>query len=87
VVNPLTALTEKDTPFMWSPTCYKSFKKLKKYFILAPVLYHFDSERKIVVETEASNLIIVGILSQYNNESILHPVAEFSRKHSFMEIN
>jgi hypothetical protein len=60
---------------------------LKKSFISAPILYHFDPGRKIVVETDTSNLVIVGVLSPYDNNDILHPVAYFSRKHSPAEIN
>jgi hypothetical protein len=60
---------------------------LKRSFISAPILPHFDSERKIVLETNASHLVIVGVLSQYDNNDILYPVAYFSRKHSLAEIN
>jgi hypothetical protein len=45
------------------------------------MLYHFKLKRKIVVETDASNLAVTGVLSQYDNSDILHPVAYFSRKH------
>jgi hypothetical protein len=60
---------------------------LKKSFVSAPILHHFDGERKIVVETDASNLVIAGALSQYDNNDILHPVAHLSRKHFPAEIN
>jgi hypothetical protein len=60
---------------------------LKKYFISAPVLHHLDPERNIVVETDTSDLIVTGILSQYDNEGILHLVAYFSRKHLPADIN
>jgi hypothetical protein len=54
---------------------------------LVPVLCHFNPERKIVVETNASNLVVAGVLLQYDNNSILHQVAYFSRKSSPAEIN
>jgi hypothetical protein len=60
---------------------------LKKSFVSAPILCHYHSERKIVVETDASNFIVSGVLSQYNADNILHPVSYFSRKHSPAEIN
>jgi hypothetical protein len=42
-----------------------------------------------VVKTEASNLVIAGVLSQYddNDDDIFHPVAYFSRKHSPAKIS
>jgi hypothetical protein len=42
----------------------------------------------MVVETDVANLIvIVGALSPYDDDDILHPVAYFSRKHSPAKIN
>jgi hypothetical protein len=60
---------------------------LKKPFVSAPILRHFDPEMKIVVEIDASNLVVAGVLSQYGDDDILYPVAYFSRKHSPAEIN
>jgi hypothetical protein len=40
-----------------------------------------------MVETDVSNLVIAGMLSQHNEDNILHPVTYFSRKHSPAEIN
>jgi hypothetical protein len=60
---------------------------LKKSFISVPVLHHFDPERRMVVVTDVSNLVIAGVLSQYNNHGILHPVPYFSKKYSPAEIN
>jgi hypothetical protein len=39
------------------------------------------------VETDASDYVSTGVLSQYNNEGILHPVAFFSKKYSLVEYN
>jgi hypothetical protein len=60
---------------------------LKQSFVSVPILCHFDPERKIVVETDASNLIVTGALSQYDDNDILHHLAYFSRKHFSAEIN
>jgi hypothetical protein len=87
IVHPLNALTKKDTPFMWSTACKRSFERLKKSIISAPIHYHFDPERKILVETNTSNLVIARVLPQYDDNDILHPVAYFSKKHSPAEIN
>jgi hypothetical protein len=40
-----------------------------------------------MVKTDAANLIIARVLSQYDDDDILHPVAYFSRKQSPAEIN
>jgi hypothetical protein len=39
------------------------------------------------VETDASDYVSAGVLSQYDDEGILHPVAFFSKKHSPVEYN
>jgi hypothetical protein len=81
------AFTKMDTPFVWFTASERSFERLKKSFISAPILCHFDLKRKVMVEIDVSNIIVVGVLSQYDNYVILYPVAYFSRKHSPAEIN
>jgi len=82
VVAPLTALTKKKqgkhVPFVWDPA---------QQVATAPVLAHFDFDRQIVVETNASDYVSAGVLSQYGEQGILHPVAYFSKKHSPTECN
>ena len=41
----------------------KAFIKLRQAFIKAPILHHFDPERHIWVETDASGYAISGVLS------------------------
>ena len=87
LASPLTALTKKGTPFEWSDKCQAAFEALKKAFTSDKVLMHFDPDRQIVVETDASDYVSGGILSQYDNERILRPVAYFSKKHNPAECN
>lgn len=87
IVSPMTALTRKDTPFVWSPTCQEAFDALKAAFTSTPILRHFDYERDIVVKTDASNFVCAGVLSQYDDDGVLHPVAYYSKKHSPAECN
>ena len=46
-----------------------------------------DAKGEIIVETDASDYISSGIMSQYDNNGILHPVAYFLKKHSPVECN
>ncbi|KAH0604494.1 uncharacterized protein H6S33_006871, partial [Morchella sextelata] len=87
IVAPLTALTKKNIKFEWTDERDEAFQTLKKMFTTAPILMHFDPDRKIVVETDASDYISAGILSQRDDEGILHPVAFFSKKHCPAECN
>ena len=65
-----------------TPGARKTFTKLRQAFIKAPILYHFDSERLIWVETNASGYAIDGVLSQLTSDDLgrWHPVAFFLRK-------
>ena len=60
---------------------------MKTGFTTALVLAHFDLDREILVETDASDYISVGVMSQYDDNSILHPVTFFSKKHTPAECN
>jgi hypothetical protein len=61
--------------------------KLKNAFTSTPILAHFDPNKEILVEADASDYVSAGVLSQRDDEGILHPVAFFSKKHSPAECN
>ena len=65
----------------------KAFQRLKAAFTSAPILRHFDREKECVVETDASDNVSAGILSQIADDGLLHPVAFLSKKHSPAECN
>ena len=50
-------------------------------------MLHLNPHRKTVVETDALDYVSGDILSQYDNNGILHPVAYFSKKLSPAECN
>ncbi|KAG0153712.1 hypothetical protein PDIDSM_2367 [Penicillium digitatum] len=79
VIAPLVRLTKKDVRFEWTPVCQLSFEALKKAFTSAPVLKAFDWSKEIVLETDASDFVSAGVLSQYDDAGILHPIAFFSK--------
>src|SRR6266566_3003228 len=87
LVSPMTALTKKGVKFEWTEAAEKAFQQLKRAFTSAPILQHFDPEADIVVETDASDYVSAGVLSQYDKDGVLHPVAFFSKKHSPAECN
>jgi hypothetical protein len=56
-------------------------------FTTAPALRHFDHEREVIIETDASDYVSACILSQRDDEGVLHSVAYYSKKHSPAECN
>ena len=77
--KPLIQLTKKDQPFVWSEACQLAFESLKQHVISAPVLRHFHPDKQAILETDASDWVTGGVLSQYDDEGVLHPVAFYSK--------
>jgi len=74
VYKPITE-TLKGNPkdFHWGREQEQAFEQLKTRFTTAPILSHFYPGTKIVVETDASELALECVLSQYERRG-LHPV-------------
>ena len=87
MAEPLTRLTKKDVPFEWLEDQQKAFEEMVLKFTTAPTLRHFDHSREVIIETDASDYVSAGVLSQRDDEGVLHPVAFFSKKHSPAECN
>ena len=71
---------KKPEPLHWTDAADRAFEELREAFIKAPLLMHFNPERKIRVETDASGFGIAGIMSQPNNENYYRPIAFWLRK-------
>jgi hypothetical protein len=48
IVAPIVAPTLKDHKSFWSDDCKKAFQFLKDWFTSAPILSHFDPDKKII---------------------------------------
>ena len=53
----------------------------------APILCHFDPSKQCFIETDLSDYVNASVLSQLDDEGVLHPVAYFSRKMAPAECN
>jgi hypothetical protein len=63
------------------------FKFLKLTFITIPRLCHLDPQQRIVIETDISDYIFSGILSQYEDNGILYLIAYFFENYSSGKYN
>ena len=74
--------SKKTESGFFTPGARKAFTELRQAFIKAPILHHFDPERHIRVETDASDYAIGGVFSQLTSEDLgrWHLVAFFLRK-------
>ena len=57
------------SPFSWNEQQQSAFDNLKAAFTTAPVLKPFDRNLQTIMETDASNQAIAGVLSQYHIEN------------------
>jgi len=87
IIAPLVNLTRKGKQFIWNTERQTAFDSLKAAFVSAPILAAFDWEKDILLETDASDYVSAGVLSQYGDDGQLRPVAYFSKKHSVTECN
>jgi len=87
IVVPLTQLTWKDAPWNFSEDCQCSFNALKHAFTTVPILTHFILDTPIIVDTDASNYAVTGILSITCADGEIHPVAYYSQTLTAPELN
>ena len=62
--RPLHNLLEKNREFKWSEDCQNAFEELRKRLTSAPVLAHPDFNTHFILDTDASDHAIGGVLSQ-----------------------
>jgi hypothetical protein len=87
ITAPLTRLLRKDVQFEWGDKETQSLSTLKEVFTSAPILQHFKPGTPIVIEADASDFAIAGILSHPDEKNQLRPVAYYSRKLQPAELN
>ena len=78
VAQPLVRLLGKDCKFHWTDACQNAFKALRALLIKAPVLAFPKEDLPYIVDTDASDYGIGGVLSQ-NIEGTEHVIAYYSK--------
>ena len=58
--------------------CEHMFNDLKKWFITALILVHFDSDLECVLEADLSDHAQKDVLSQYDKNNMLYLIIFFS---------
>ncbi|PIK40084.1 Retrovirus-related Pol polyprotein from transposon [Apostichopus japonicus] len=64
ICSPLHKLTEKDKKFAWTEECERAFRTLKRSLTTAPVLGYPDETGLFILDTDACDVGIGGVLSQ-----------------------
>jgi hypothetical protein len=72
-------LTRKNMSFVWNEIYVQTFTNLKKQVSSILVLRHFNSKQQTVLKINASDYVKDDILSQYNDEDVLHSIIFYSK--------
>ena len=64
IAAPLTALTQKNVSFTWTPACAEAFQELKHRLISAPILGYPDPTLRFLLDTDACDVGVGAVLSQ-----------------------
>jgi predicted aspartyl protease/transposase InsO family protein len=86
IALPLTKITRPTVPFEWNPDCDIAFEVLKQSLLKIQSLYHFDSDLDTKVETDSSDGVVAGVLSQKHGDN-WYPVGFYSHVLSGHEPN
>ena len=87
IIKALIRLTKKDMIFEWTNSYQEAFQTIKDTVTSTPILTHFNRIKEAILETNSSDYINGGVLSQYNDDGVLHPVAFYSKNITPAECN
>ena len=80
ITEPLTNLLSKQTKFIWTNNCQKSFD-IRKTILkdeVVPLAPNFAKEVKLAVD--ASDICVGSVLIQEDGDGVEHPVSYFFKK-------
>nr|GEX37333.1 reverse transcriptase domain-containing protein [Tanacetum cinerariifolium] len=86
ISQPMTHLLEKNTPFIFSEDCIKSFQTLKKKLTKAPILIAPNRDLPFKLMYDASDFTIGAVLGQ-RHEKHFKPIHYASKKMTDAESN
>lgn len=87
IAKPLIALQSPMIPFVWTSDCQQAFDKLKTSLLSIPTLCHFNPEYYTKLETDSSDGVVAGVMSQLHPDGKWYPCAFYSKALSGSELN
>ncbi len=87
ITQSMIKLIQKDHSFEWTEICQMIFEKLKQQMTIVFILKHFNLIREAILKMNFLNYVNNEVLSQYDDEDILHSVIFYSKNMIFAECN
>jgi transposase InsO family protein len=78
IAKPLSTLTRPTIPWDWTEECRKAFEELRGQLLAIQKIYHFHPELPTKLETDASDGVIAGVVSQQHADSLWYPLGFYS---------
>jgi len=87
MAKPLIQLTKNNTPFVFNNNCIEAFKELKDQLTSSLILRYYDPDLELILEMDASNKVVVGVLLQLHLDGKWYPIAFFLKIIALAECN
>ncbi len=87
IVHSMIQLTQKKIIFEWNEVCQIVFDHMKRCMIETFILRHFDQTCEIILEINLFNYVNDEVLSQYDDEEVLHSIVFYSKNMFSAECN
>ena len=78
---------QKKIIFEWNEVCQIIFNHMKRCMIETFILRHFDQTCETILEINSFNYVNDEVLSQYDDEEVLHSIVFYSKNMSSAECN
>jgi len=87
IVRSMIQLTQKKVIFEWNEVCQTAFDHMKRRMTETSILRHFDQTRDFILEIDSFDYVNDEVLSQYDDEDVLHSIVFYSKNMSSAECN
>ncbi len=87
IVHSMIQLIQKKIIFEWNKVCQTAFDHMKRCMTETFILRHFDQTCDFILEIDSFNYVNDEVLSQYNDEDVLHSIVFYSKNMSSAECN
>ncbi len=87
IVHSMIQLTQKKIIFEWNEVCQTAFNHMKKCIIETFILRHFNQTCDFILEINLFNYVNDEVLSQYDDEDVLHSIVFYSKNMFSVECN
>ena len=78
IALPLTTLTRPTVPWKFTDECRTAFDTLRNHLLAIQAIHHFNPELPTKLETDSSDGVIAGVVSQQHADTLWYPLGFYS---------